>query len=206
MNKGYANIRRSAIRRMLRYPAVALASHWVFQGLLYMDSTERWLKLVLDILLTIIGATALRKWLPVKIAWLGSFLLAHTLNFLFNGQLWGVLKHYKGTSNSLEGFQNYAMGIQNRLFTESSIDYVAVYGSAVREGLKSSSDLDVRVVAQPGRVNALMASWIVLKERTRALFCRFPLDIYAFNNRNSLQRMRIDEKPWVLIDRTKNTH
>ena len=71
-----------------RYGKVALPSHWLFQGLFYMDATERLFKLGLDLLGTIVFAILLASFLPAPSALLFGFLAAHSLNFFFNGQLW----------------------------------------------------------------------------------------------------------------------
>ncbi|MEK7324059.1 MAG: hypothetical protein AAB217_02235, partial [Chloroflexota bacterium] len=64
-----------------------------------------------------------------------------------------------------------------------------------------ASDLDVRLVRHPGAINALRACLLVLRERARATFRRFPLDIYVLDSGAGLSKLRPDEPPRVLINR-----
>src|SRR3970282_61306 len=78
---GYGKVTSSVGHWLLTNPVVALASHWTFQSLLYMDSTERWFKVGLDVALTAIIGACLSFWLSWPVALLVAFLLSHTLNF-----------------------------------------------------------------------------------------------------------------------------
>jgi predicted nucleotidyltransferase len=197
---GYAKVRPGAVRRLLKSPWVAVASHWTFQSLFYMDPTERWFKIGLDLLLTVAGALLLGIWLPGVVPWAMAFALAHTLNFLFNGQLWGVLKHFGLVSFSADQFGQYTQGLRQRARSEPSIRRFLVYGSLVRGEWSSSSDLDARVLRHPGLVNGLRSCWFLMRERTRALFARFPLDIYVADSERSLGKLCPEESAVDLLD------
>lgn len=185
-------------RRQERHPLLAVAVHWAAQSLLYMDSTERRFKLTLDAVLTASGGMLLSSWLPWQMAWPVAFLIAHTLNFLFNGQLWCALKDYGLVSHTYAAFKDYTLNFGQRARREPALTYVAIYGSLSRQAWSAASDLDVRLVRQPGFVNGWRACCFVLRERTRALFHRFPLDIYVLDDPDLLRRMRQDESPVVL--------
>ncbi|RPJ59476.1 MAG: hypothetical protein EHM12_06905, partial [Dehalococcoidia bacterium] len=49
---GYAKLKSKPLVWLLRYPFVAVMAHWAVQSLFYMDTTERWFKIGLDIGLT----------------------------------------------------------------------------------------------------------------------------------------------------------
>jgi hypothetical protein len=183
------------MRRLLRNPLAAVAMHWTFQSLFYMDRTERRFKLLLDALLAAIGIALLSTRCSWPLALALAFLGAHTLNFLFNGHLWGVLKHYGLISLSYEAFSSYAQGFGARAEREPSIRRVAIYGSLARHRWSPSSDLDVRLVRQPGLINGARACWFVLRERSRALIARFPLDAYVLDDDRSLQKLSAEEEP-----------
>ena len=200
-NTGYTKFESKIMQKLLRYPLVAVTIHWTFQSLFYMDPTERRFKLMLDVVPTVTGGVLLSRWLPWKFAWVAAFLVAHTINFLFNGQLWGALKFYGFVNNTYEAFENYTQSMAERIKAESSIGYAAVYGSRTRSEWKSSSDLDLRLVRRPGWRNGLRACVFVLIERARALFLGFPLDIYVLDDFDSLARLRPDELPMVLLTR-----
>ena len=192
---GYAKFKTGILRRLLRHPLAAVAMHWAFQSLFYMDRTERRFKLLLDVTLGVAGMALLSIWCSWPIAWTLAFLAAHTLNFLFNGHLWGALKHYGLVSVSYEAFSSYAQGFGARARRETSIRRVAIYGSLARHCWSTSSDLDVRLVRKPGLINGARACWFVLRERSRALIARFPLDAYVLDDERSLQKLSTEEEP-----------
>jgi len=158
-----------------------LASHWLFQSLLYMDMTERRFKLGLDIALALLGTVILVAWLPLPAAAMLALVVAHTLNFLLNGHLWGVLKHYGMVHNTQAAFQEYVDRFWMRVEREPSIEHGFICGSISREQWSPSSDLDVRLIRRPGFLNGLRACWFVLLERSRAFRARFPIDIYVLD-------------------------
>jgi hypothetical protein len=163
-----------------------------------MDPTERWFKIALDAGLTLLLGAMLLAVLPWFAAWPMAFLLAHTLNFLFNGHLWGVLKHYGFVSHSSADFDTYIGDIAHRLEAESSIERAAVCGSLMRGEWTKYSDLDIRLLRRSGFRNGLRACWFVLRERTRATSCRFPLDIYVMDSLGRFVEMHKDEQPMPL--------
>jgi hypothetical protein len=93
--KAYGKVRGGALRRIASFAPAAVLSHWAFQSLFYMDVTERWFKLAIDLVLGVAAAYVFSLWLPLGAALALGFLAAHTINFLCNGHLWGVLKHYE---------------------------------------------------------------------------------------------------------------
>lgn len=201
-SKGYAKFESAWIRYLLQSPLTTVGMHWTFQSLFYMDRTERRFKLALDAVLTILFWLFFQFWLPWLVAILLAFLVAHTLNFLLNGHLWGVLKHYGYIENSYEEFSSYAALLAERVKANNSLTYAAVYGSCVREAWHPTSDLDVRIIRKKGFGNGLRACWYCAKERARAFLCGFPLDIYLLDDAKSLNRLRLDELPRVLLDRS----
>lgn len=196
--KGYAKFSQPLLQRMLRWPAIALMSHWLFQSLTYMSATERWFKLAFDLLLTVGGGLILGQWLPFWSALLLAWGVAHTLNGLANGHLWGVLKHYGYTNWSYEAFQVYTRLLLEQAAREPSINRILVYGSIARQDWSSSSDLDLRIVRQAGWVNGLRACWFLMRQRSRALLAGFPLDAYLIDRPVDLGKLAADERPIVL--------
>jgi len=185
--QGYGKIRHNKIHEMLDFPIVALGSHWTFQGFFCMEWSERWFKLAIDAGISLPAVFLLRLILPWPVALLVSFLIAHTLNFLFNAHLWGVLKHYGFASLPREDFYRYVSGFLARADREPAITGLKVYGSLSRRAWTPFSDLDARIVHAPGARNICRAGWFLLKERSRALLSRFPVDLYLtsashFNN------------------------
>ena len=198
---GYAKPNSRALQRFYRYPHLALVSHWAFQSIFYLDPTECRFKVGLDILLTVFGALLLGIWLPWWISWPIAFFIAHTLNFLFNGHLWGVLKHYGLVHHTHTSFKGYVDGIVNRMATVPAIKYAVAFGSLSRGEWSAMSDLDVRLIRYSGQLNGLRACWFLMGERTRALLTGFPLDMYLLDGERSMQKLKANEHPVTLYHR-----
>lgn len=180
--KGYAKLGDGFLGRLARRPAVAVASHWLFQSVFYMDRTERTFKLGLELTLLLAFGMGLAPLLPAEVAWLLALVLAHSVNFLCNGHLWGALKHYGLVQHSYEEFDAYVQHLGERVRREPSILRSTVIGSVSRGAWKPTSDIDVRLVRRAGLSNGLRACWFVMGERTRALLAGFPLDMYVLDN------------------------
>jgi predicted nucleotidyltransferase len=190
------------LRPFLSNPLVALGIGWCFQGLLIMDRTERLFKLSLDMALTVLVALPLTMIFHVRwaLASIVGFITAHSINLLFNGQIWVLLKHFKCkiVRHSRDEFNRYIDDLERRIGNESSIFWAAAFGSLVRGQWNEYSDLDVRLIRKPGVWNGLCACWFVMKERSRALVRRFPLDIYVLDSFSGLAELRQDESPMRL--------
>ena len=182
-------------RPLLRRPAGALFVSWVFQGLLYMDRTERCFKLAIDGLITVAIGIPIGLLSPLGLgpALVGAFLLAHTANWVFNGQIFVVLKHFGGVQHSMAEWAQYMEVLKDRICHEPSIRWAGALGSLVRGQFSETSDLDLRIIRRPGFVNAVRACYFVLRERTRAFFSGYPLDIYVLDSERPLTKLRPDE-------------
>lgn len=190
----------SRIERWLyQFPLVGLFSHWFFQSLLYMDWTERFFKLGLELFLIAILVPFFRNFFSTYAAWFGGFCVAHTINFLFNSDPWTALRLYGMVYISYEEFSDYALDLGHRAGKEQSIASVYAYGSLVREEWNPTSDLDVRIIRNPGSWNGMRACFFLLCERTRAFFSGFPLDAYVLDSDLPLRKLRIDEKARNLL-------
>jgi predicted nucleotidyltransferase len=178
-----------------------MVSHWLFQGLAYMDPTERAFKLGLDGLLALAIAAALlsMRW-PAGLVAVVAILGAHSLNFLFNGQLRVVLKWHGIGRVPKAAIEVELVRIAARLTANPAIRDGYVFGSLSRGELHDGSDLDIRVIRAPGLRAGLTACFAVLTERSRSLRSGVPLDIYVWDSPASLARMRADEKPISLSE------
>jgi predicted nucleotidyltransferase len=179
--------------------------HWAFQNMLNMDLTELFFKISFDVILTLIFSVIFSTWLSLASATGVGFLIAHTLNFLFNGQIFVVLKHFGDVHHELVEFEQYVEEIKNRLHREPSIRWAAIYGSMTRGELKTTSDLDIRLIRYPGFVNGFRACWFILLERTRAHLRQFPIDYLVLDSPRLLKRLRADELPFVIHDASNET-
>lgn len=203
--KTYANIDLGILTPIFKFKIVVILTNWIFQGLLYADRTEKIFKVFLDLTLTIILFVALPH-PDIIIRLLVAFLLSHTLNWIFNGQLFALAKNYDVVHNEPQKIIDYANGIKVRAYREKSIVCVLVYGSLVRDEIKTTSDLDVRIIRKPGFINGVRACMFGLAERSRALLYKFPLDMYVIDNTKHLVNMRADEKPLILFNKKKGAN
>jgi len=196
--KFYANVKNPFLQFLLGCPLVALLVMWLFQGLLYMDPTERYFKIGIDIFCGSLLALFLLFYLPLPIAFGLGAVIAHTLNFLLNAHLWGGLKNYGFVRTEFNSFQTYLDRLRTKAALEPSIERVFVYGSLVRADWTERSDIDSRLLRKPGVYNGVRACWFVMKERTWANARKFPLDIYVIDHISRLADMRNDERPLSL--------
>jgi predicted nucleotidyltransferase len=195
--------RSNILKWLLESKTGVLLSNYIFQGILYMEKTEFLFKicfeLIVFVFLFLLFATLITT---TAYSFVLALVLAHTCNWLFNGHLF-VLGRYLGfTRNSPVRFIDYPEGIRQRLSKRTSIQAVAFFGSLSRNGFSTNSDLDVRVVSEVnGRSNFAACFWTFL-ERSVALFNKYPLDVYVISKKESLLKLREDEYPVVLFDKT----
>jgi len=181
----------------VRVPTLVLSS-WLFQGILYMDRTEKYFKLGLDVLMGLglyfLGFRLVGHTLSIVV----SMGFAHTMNWVFNGQVCVLLKDLgwlrKGSQVNM-----YLEDLERRIRSERSILAAATYGSLARDELSDTSDLDIRVLRSKGLSNGLRACLFVLRERSRAFLKAFPLDIYVIDD-SSLATCRMREDPIIIWD------
>lgn len=168
-----------------------------------MDRTER----IVKISLTCVIGLVLDVIFPFsKYTKLKSLFICHFLNFFLNGHPWALMNHtirpdvIRTTHDQVE---TRITQLQHLGKHSDSIAVIAVYGSLARTGnnLNSNSDLNVRVVRYPGKLNGLIVSLLICRERARASLTLFPLDIYVLDTMESLNKMRDDEEPIVLVDK-----
>lgn len=183
------------VKALLSQLWFALLVHWVFQGTLYMDKTERFFKLFLDGIFTVVFALVTKFTVTNLIV---GFLVAHTINFIFNAQINVVLKNFGISRADKAKLLDYLNHFAKRVQHEPSVIYAATYGSLSRNELKDTSDLDIRLVRNRNFFDGIRSSVFVCLERTRALLSGVPLDIYVFDSNKKLSRMRSDEKAQVV--------
>lgn len=175
---------------------VSLLAHWVFQGLLYMDRTERWLKVGFDFVVTI--AALITFSFDIAMSAL-AFLFAHTLNLLLNGHILGVLKSFDISFADKEGLSRYLEQLTRRVKRAPSVGFAGVYGSLARGTLTGTSDLDIRVVSRTDDLWCqIRCALFATRERTIALVQGIPLDIYSFGSEAALAARDMRESPLVL--------
>lgn len=94
-------------------------------------------------------------------------------------------------------------GLEDRICNKPSIRRPGAFSRSARSQFSERSDLDVRIIRQPGFTDAIRACWFVLKERTRAFFSGYSLDICVLDSERPLEKLRANESP-VTLHRQKS--
>jgi predicted nucleotidyltransferase len=177
---------------------------WAHQGFFYFDRTQRLGWMVFEAVGTLLVA-----WLIARLGgvprshpglWAGSLLIAHTVNWVLNGNWWaGMLFTFPGLRNRGDRATcDYLNRMARRLQGDPSVSGVMIFGSVSRGMWHERSDLDLRLLRRPGLRNGIAGVLILMRERLIALLARQPLDIYLADDLPFLRRMRPDEPPVFL--------
>ncbi len=179
--------------------------NWVLQDILGMDTSERWFKVSLDIVLTLILIPFFLFFFTFWPAMLLALVLAHTINWLFNGHFFDAVGRFHSLCKMTLGKMiAYLQEIELRAKRRNSLLCILVIGGITRgQKIRNTSDVDIRFVRKKGFWNGLAANFGGMNERTRALFAKFPLDLYVYDDTKSLDRLRKDEKPIIVYDPNK---
>lgn len=183
----------------LRFVVLTVSSY-LFQGVVYMDTSERLFKGGTDVVLAALYYLATPRHSDRKRRVVSAILFAHTVNYLLNGQICALLKKFDLLTTSTAQFDYWVQLLRRRTQSHPSIAGAAAFGSLSRGTLDTTSDLDVRIVRRSGPVHGLRACCVVACLRLRALIGRFPLDIYVLDSPEPLADLRSDESPIVLAD------
>lgn len=192
-------LRGTAFGEILKYGFAILVSAWFFQGMLYMNWRETVLKILINIVITYF---LFFMGLPIII----SLITAHTLNFAFNGQLFAMYTHMGATNVTSKLFLEQTILTSERLKYSTSINAAIAYGSLSRGDFKSTSDIDIRFVPKDGKINFWLASLFAIKERFFGFINGYPLDLYVFEPKVLLKKMRSDELPIFIYEANNSMH
>jgi predicted nucleotidyltransferase len=177
---------------------------WAHQGFFYLDRTQRLGRIIFEIVPTLIIGALISAVGKVPLAsvglWVASLGVAHTLNWMFNGNWWaGMLFAFPGLRNPGERATcDYLHKMAKRLENDPAISGVMIFGSACRGQWQDRSDLDVRLLRRPGWRHGAAGVLVLSRERLLALLARQPLDIYLADGIPFLRKMRRDERPIFL--------
>lgn len=180
---------------------IVLTRNWAHQGFTYLDKTEMLLRVIWELVPFGISFYLLNE---AGLPWWGnvilSFLLAHTLNWMFNDNMWTCIQFtFPNLLNpGNEKTKEYLAGMQIRMQKRDAVGGCMVYGSMSRGVWKNKSDLDIRIFRKSGIINGIKGYWACWMERLIAVWKRQPLDIYLADSIAFLKKMRDDEFPIFL--------
>lgn len=176
--------------------------NWLIQCFFYLNPTDMTFKVFIEAALFasffgIMSIFGLCNWINLA----GSFFLAHTLNWGFNGNFWACLMSaFPSMRNKgSEQTQAYVNTMAARLRANNAVDAMMLLGSVCRSQWHSRSDIDVRILRKRGVRSAFCTGVLTLKERFIAVMQRQPLEIYLADSVRFLAKKRRDEVPIFLI-------
>lgn len=182
---------------LCRYGWMIFISAWILQGMRIMNWREVVIKLGLDIFITFL------LWF-CGLHWIISLLIAHTVNFTFNGQLFAMFTHMGATGVPASRFLNYTIKISESCHQKTFLRAAIAYGSLSRGCYKSTSDIDLRLIPQPGAINWWKTALWALSLRAKAFVFRYPLDMYVYDPEVVVKKMRTDELPIILDEKDES--
>lgn len=188
-------IRSPRLAALLQSCPVILAINWVMQGMRGMDRGELAFRLGLEALVWVALAPLAGP--------LAGLLLAHSLNFAINGQVWVCARYCLLWRRDPAALDRFLAGVADELRRLVWLEEVVCIGSrgAVGATRHDRADLDLRLIAPRGFAGWLRVNLLLLSLRARALVRLIPLDLYAYDSPASLDRFRQDEPLLVILDR-----
>lgn len=185
-------LEESWIGDVLHLGLIVFISAWIFQGVLITNWREVIIKYAIDAILTTIMVL-------FGVNWLVAFLIAHTINFAIDGQLFAMYTHMGATGVPAEKFLKDTIELSKKIEKHKFIKASIAYGSLSRGCFKSTSDIDIRLIPENGGwwQTAFYAVWL----RTWAFFIHYPLDLYCYDPEVVVKKMRSDELP-IMVNET----
>lgn len=129
-----------------------------------------------------------------------SFLLAHTINWIINGQPVALLMHIDIGSNNAEYFIRYIERLEKRIKKKTYFAACASYGSLSVGNYNPKSDIDIRIIMKESLWSQVRTANFCFWERVRAFLSFFPLDLYAFTLEEVKRKMSPKEPPVIFSD------
>lgn len=176
---------------------IIIGINWTFQSILYMGWWERAFKILLELIFFVFAFILV--FIFINNTFLNVFfalIIAHTLNWILNGHVFGLLKNFNMIITTQSEIEDFIKSFTKRCASNHSISSAAIFGSFSEENFDETSDLDIRIVKKEGAVNSFKACFYVFKERFKAFFNKFPIDIYLLNSEQEFHYLK--EKPVVI--------
>lgn len=206
-----STVRRDNWRGMMKqgkYRALRnLPIGWLLQILHSTDKTERWLRIITEVVLVFALASGL---LAVDLigGWASGLIVSgvviHTLSWLLIGNFWVyMLDSFLWVKNpGISKVLDYVNLCRDVFVATKSCDAIMIYGSMSRNSFHGRSDLDLRVLRRSGVLNAVKAVYAAMYIKTVAFFRVVPVDLQVVDSMQFLKRqMREDELPIVVYSR-----
>jgi len=199
--KVYAHIKSPLLRPFMKNKYVMLASNWAFQGIFLKTWGERSFQIMVDLVFAFPVFILLSFLLRQVTAAILAVIIAHTLTWTFNGNIWSLPKFTGATYDTARNIK-FMVNLEKReMNTFGSIAAIAAFGSLSRGEFSETSDMDMRIIRNPGILNWVKANTFGLYLRSIAFIKKIPLDLFVLDNVSQIRRqMRLDEPSIVIYD------
>lgn len=178
-------------------PAI-MAVNWLSQGMRGMGRKELSFRLLLEATVALVVGSALGGGAHGIIA---GCAIAHTLDFVFNGQLWVCGRYARGWSRDVAALTRFVEWTAARLRACGWLDEAVLLGSFGGPATDARSDVDLRLIFPDGALAWVRVNLLLLRLRSLALILRIPLDLYAYDAPSGLRRFDQREPLLLLLDR-----
>lgn len=163
--------------KLLQSKTGVIATNWLTQAMRHMSPSERLHRLSLEILCILSLFYFLKISLPFWYSLLIASVSIHSLFFVFNGQIYTLKRYLSDNLITRTNFISYIEKMHPTLKNHSCLHAVIAFGSLSKGSVSLSSDFDVRLIRKSGFLNAFRAANLCARERYRAFFGKFPIDI-----------------------------
>lgn len=190
-------LQESVLGDFFRSGFMIFLSAWILQGVRIMNWREAVFKTGLTLLMTFLLALS---GVPVVF----SFIIAHTLNFMFNGQFFAMYTHMGATHVTPRHFLDVTEEIARKCADKKYLNAAIAYGSLSRGCFKPTSDIDLRLIPSEGGFDWWKCVFFAFGLRVLSFCKRYPLDLYVYSPETVVKRMRTDELPIMLYEKDKS--
>lgn len=178
----------SFIHSFLNLKIVVLLSNVVFQGMRYMSLGERFYKLSITVIFAFLVDIFIKNLII-------SFIVAHLLNYIVNGQFYVVFRYLSSKRTMSERDLIQFVDIINHAIKIFKPNDVLVIGSFCKGRMSKSSDLDIRLFHDENPISSISAYFMASYLRFMGLFLKFPIDIFCFSDLKFLDKISPKEIP-----------
>lgn len=187
-------LKGTPLGELCRYGFMIFLSAWILQGVRITNIREVVIRYAIDLIL-------MAMLIVSGMHWALAFVIAHSINFMLNGQLFAMFTHMGATGVKADRFLADTICIREKIAKRPFIRAAIAYGSLSRGCYKKTSDIDLRLIPAEGGwwKTALYAVWL----RTWAFFRQYPLDMYCYDPDVVVKKMRTDELPIMLSESNK---
>ena len=177
---------------------------WVLQIVHSTDTTERWFRIISELLILCFSYILINKlnFFSNEIyCFIVVFIVVHTLSWFFVGNFWVyMLDSFKWVKNPGINDTIKYINLVDRVYKKiNCCEAILIYGSMCRNSFHIRSDLDLRIIRRTDSLKGFLAIPIGFSLRFYAFFIKMPVDFQVVDSLGFVNKqMRDDEYPIVV--------